>query len=267
MSKNTLLREIKAFLAKEGIEYCSALEFSSCRIINQRRMPDFDVKSAVVFLIPYKTGDYPNRNLSLYSVSRDYHLYANILAQKFQEAFAKSGEKFYLSADSSPLNERKAAIEAGLGVSGQNGLVINKKYGSYVFIGTILTSAVFDGDEYAALSENKGVCLSCGKCKRACEYLQGKTNICFSSLTQKKKTDDGELAAIRSRKIRWGCDICQEVCPMNKHAENTPIAFFYDKVLPCVSVEMIENMTDEEFEKRAYSWRGRAVILRNISEE
>ena len=267
MCKNTLFARIKTFLEQEGIEYCKALEFSRCSVINQRRMPEFDVKSAVVFLMPYKTGDYPHRNVSLYSVSRDYHLYAKMLAEKLNAAFSEDGKGFYLTADSSPVDERAAAVECGLGVMGENGLVINEKYGSYVFVGTILTDAVFEEGEYAPKTDIKKVCLGCGRCKEACGYLRGDGGVCLSELTQKKTLDENELAAVRSNRIRWGCDTCQQVCPMNKEVHNTPIPFFHEAVLPWVSVQIIENMTDEEFESRAYSWRGKKVILRNLSDE
>ncbi len=267
MCKDILFAEIKAFLAKEGIEYCSAIEFSRCRVTNKRRMPDFDVKSVVVFLIPYKTGTYPDRNVSLYSVSRDYHLYAEMLSKRLGDAFSDCPSKLYLTADSSPLNEREAAIEAGLGVIGQNRLVINEKYGSYVFIGTILTDATFGVGEYAPVKMKNSTCVSCGKCKRACDFLDGKRSICLSDLTQKKRVTQEELSVIRSNRVRWGCDTCQEVCPMNKDAQNTPISFFYEAVIPKVSGIVIENMTDEEFKSRAYSWRGKNIILRNLMDE
>ena len=70
-------------------------------------------------------------------------------------------------------------------------------------------------------------------------------------------------------KTVWGCDRCQECCPYNQRAKKngtiySPIPFFNAVTLPSPSVEKIENMSDAEFASRAYSWRGRETILRNL---
>ena len=88
--------------------------------------------------------------------------------------------------------------------------------------------------------------------------------MCLSSLNQQKRVSDDELTLIKQNKIRWGCDVCQLVCPMNKNVQNTPIDFFYEDVVPVVTSEYLQNLQDDKFSERAYSWRGRAVIERNI---
>ena len=262
MSK--LYEVVKAFFEKEKIEYFSPIEFKDCTIINASKLRDFCPKSAVMFLIPYKTGDYPERNVSLYSVSRDYHLYARELEERLKAFMENESAVFRTFCDSSPINERDAAIKACLGVRGKNGLVINEKYGSFVFIGTLLTDGVFDKEEYSEVKNKAPECIGCRKCIDVCGYLSGKESTCFSELTQRKKVSDDELAAIKSDKIRWGCDRCQEVCPMNEAAKKTPIDFFYEDTIPFVTEEYILSAEDEKFCERAYSWRGKEVILRNI---
>jgi epoxyqueuosine reductase QueG len=69
---------------------------------------------------------------------------------------------------------------------------------------------------------------------------------------------------VLSRKIRWGCDTCQDVCPMNKNPAITPISFFHKDIISVLTSEVINSMTDEEFSQRAYSWRGKNTILRNL---
>ena len=78
----TVYEKISDFLKKEGIEYFNALPFSECEVINERKLRDFKPESCIAFLIPYYTGEYPERNISLYSVSRDYHLFAKELEER-----------------------------------------------------------------------------------------------------------------------------------------------------------------------------------------
>ena len=66
--------KIKNFLLNEGIECYSAIKSDNLLVINERIMPE-NAKSCVMFFIPYYTGKHEDRNVSLYSVSLDYHLY------------------------------------------------------------------------------------------------------------------------------------------------------------------------------------------------
>ena len=264
MNNNTsLYKKITDFLKKEGIEYFNAMPFSECEVINERKLRDFKPESCIAFLIPYYTGEYPERNISLYSVSRDYHLFAKELEERLLDFLKDEPYFFRLFADSSPINEREVALKASLGVLGENGLIINDKYKSYVFIGEILTDAVFNREEYCTPSPTK-VCISCGRCKKSCAFLRHETDFCLSALNQKKVLDGNELETVLSQKIRWGCDTCQDVCPMNKNPAITPIPFFHKDIIPILTKDIINSMTDEKFSERAYSWRGKNTILRNL---
>ena len=250
---------VKEFLLSEYIDTFSAIKAKELSVIDSKRMPE-GVKSAVMFLIPYYTGKHCDRNISLYSVSYDYHLFIKELSAKFEG----DGVHFFsFFADTSPINERRAAIDADLGFTGENGLVINEKYGSFVFIGTILTDAEFDRDEYTKKGEKK-TCSGCGLCKKSCAFLRGESDYCLSELNQRKNVTESELEIIRSQKVRWGCDTCQEVCPHNKSVPVTPIEFFRRDLLEKLDAEQIENMSKDEFLKRAYGWRGKKTIIRNI---
>lgn len=251
--------KIKNFLISEGIEYFSAIKAENLCIINERIMPE-NAKSCVMFFIPYYTGKHDNRNVSLYSVSLDYHLYIKELSAKLD---GDNKHYFRFFADTSPINERLAAIEAGLGFAGQNGLLISERYGSFIFIGTLLTDALFDEDEYAVKKEAKS-CKNCGLCKKNCAFLRGEQDYCLSELTQRKNVKDDELKTIHSHKLVWGCDSCQEICPHNKEVEITPIEFFHRNLLERIDGDMIENMSKDEFSKRAYAWRGKKTLLRNL---
>ena len=75
---------------------------------------------------------------------------------------------------------------------------------------------------------------------------------------------DNELEMIKAHNLVWGCDTCQEVCPHNRDVCETPIEFFCKDLLERIDAEMIENMSKDEFSKRAYAWRGKKTLLRNL---
>lgn len=249
------------FFDREKLYIRAEISAESLKIIQPHLMPE-NIKSAVIYLIPYYTGKHEDRNVSLYAVSRDYHFYARSLNERLC-SFAKEhfpDEEFYGFCDSSPINDVSAAISAGLGVLGENRLLINERYGSFVFIGSMLTTMAPENPVNVPIKR----CIQCGKCKKSCDFLCGKSDVCMSELNQRKQLTDQELAIVRSRKIRWGCDICQEVCPMNNDIEKTPIDFFYEEQITRLTTEILENMPKCAFKKRAYAWRGKKTILRNI---
>lgn len=259
--------EIYTELEKRQIFVYSCIDARELEIIQPHLMPQ-DIKSAFLWLIPYRTGDYPDRNVSLYGVSRDYHVFSSAmkaeLTPRLETLFPN--QNFYFFCDSSPINEVAAAVKCGLGVYGNNRLLINPVYGSYVFIGSVLTTLPFDARYAVNYTNGKKRCLMCGKCFAECDFLSGKRSFCYSELNQRKNVTEQELCIIKSRRIRWGCDDCQEVCPMNREAAKTPIEFFYTDTKPNIDEKYINSLAKSEFRSRAYSWRGKKVILRNISE-
>ena len=250
-------------LKKHGIEYSAAVPFDACSIINERKLGVLNKRmtprSVIVFLVPYYVGE-EKRNISKYAVSRDYHLFMRGLFDGVCETLSeKYGAVFCGMADSAPINEVKAAAYAGLGMIGDNGMLINGKYGAYVFIGAIYTDAVF---EYA--DDKTSHCPHCGKCRAACPMKEGRD--CLSAVTQKKGAlTEAEVSYILQYGSAWGCDICADVCPFSKKAAKTPISFFYEDRTPYLTPELLQGMTDEQFAERAYAWRGRSVIERNLN--
>lgn len=256
-------KRIKTLLDNEKIEYAGFIPFSECTVINQPMLDRYcagkEIKSALMLSVPYYAGDFPERNVSLYAVPRDYHLYFKQLYSRLVPALEEMfpGKFFRGFADSSPIGETGAAAKAGLGVIGDRFQVINEKYGSYTFIGEILTDLV--PEEYDTVGVK--LCPHCGACSRACPVKDG----CLSEMTQRKGDPDPEtVRLIRKTGIAWGCDICRTSCPMNRNAAITPIEFFREDLTPVVTAEMIEGMSKAEFLERAYSWRGKKTILRNI---
>lgn len=223
--------------------------------------------TAVLFAVPYFTPDClrPDRNLSAYAVAKDYHGY---FADLFRELIPLLQQRFPSNrfagfADHSPIAEVEAAAKAGLGVIGENRLLITEDYSSYVFLGSLITDALLPTKTTAAES-----CIGCGACKKACPAANGSE--CLSALTQKK----GVLSPIEEEQIvkhgsAWGCDLCQACCPYTRRALEkgsifTAIPYFLQDNLPHLTVRTLSQMSDDAFSSRAYSWRGKATVLRNL---
>lgn len=243
---------------------CGFDEISShlieCRAKN--RLPE-NAKSVIVACFPYLLDKevYKESNISKYAVVTDYHSVAlsrlNSACEKLREMFPD--EKFEAFADNSPIPEVRAACLAGLGVRGMNSLLITEDFGSYVFIGEIITTLELESAK-AAIEP----CIQCKKCLRVCpaKALDGNgvdTRKCLSSVTQKKGslTEDEKKLMLECGCV-WGCDICQDVCPMNRNAATTQIEEFILSPVPVLTPET-------ELDGRAYEWRGRKVTERNLA--
>lgn len=254
---------VKAFFEKEKIEYFGSAKISERHIVISRKLPEF-AKYVTMFLVPYK-NEPEKRNVSYYAVAKDYHYYTKEIEKSLRDQLEKNGitEKFRIFSDNSPFDERKLACELHLGFIGENNLLINEEYGSFVFLAELVTEKNLD------LSSGNGTqrseCEKCNMCKKACptKFLDGK-GTCMSEISQKKNLSDDEKELLKKHYLAWGCDICQQVCPYNKRAKNSPIEFFSQDLLPYVTSDMIEKMDEKDFAKRAYAWRGKSVIMRNF---
>lgn len=264
-----MLDFIKNELKKQNIELVSSINLDECIITRPHLLERHQISkgSVAIFAVPYLTKESTGkRNISSYAVSRDYHIFFKDL---FDDLTCKLKENFHEFnfigfADHSPINEIDAAAKAKLGVIGTNHLLITEKYSSYVFIGEIITDATIP-----SCAGQISHCIDCKKCVISCP-VHNDLSHCLSAITQKKgELDKTEKNHIKSRGCAWGCDICQEVCPYTvKAIQNgtiyTDVDFFKSKQTPHITYDDIENMNEEDFAERAYSWRGKKVISRNL---
>ena len=249
--------KIKSIINKVGIKdvgFCAYNKVSEklieCRA--KQRLPK-NAKTVIVCLFPYKVKELPPENISRYAAVPDYH---KICGEYLERATAElrkhiDGYQFEFFIDNSPLPEVYTAAVAGLGVIGENELLITEDYGSYVFVGEIVTDFQLDLNETAPK-----YCNACGKCKTVCPKYTEKSE-CLSKISQKKgELSPLEVELLRKHKIIWGCDICMEVCPQNQNAKTTYIKEFIDGYR--------NRYTEgEDIKMRAYEWRGEKTVQRN----
>lgn len=259
---------ISSLLRKNGIEIFGMISINDCRIIKPYLLQKNGISSgtAIVMAVPYLASSDSSGNISRYAVSRDYHIFYSDLFTSVTDTLKKAfpENKFVGFADHSPIDEVNAAARCGLGIIGRHGLIITEKHSSYVFIASLFT----DAELHCEAKEPK-FCENCGACIKACPVRLDKST-CLSARTQKKGAlSPDDVALMKEIGTVWGCDICQSVCPHTKKATSsgsiyTDVEFFKSKRLTHITYDTIKNMSEECFNERAYSWRGRETILRNL---
>ncbi len=214
------------------------------------RIPQ-NAKTIIICAFPYKVHEKEPKFLSRYAAIPDYHTVCGEMLKSAKEKLTHlyTQNEFEYFCDNSPIPEVHVAAVAGLGVKGDNGLLITKEYGSFVFLGEIVTDLEIKCEDMYA------ECNHCGNCKNICPVKLNKTS-CLSNLSQKKKLTEDELKILKENKILWGCDICANACPMNQNIKNTDINEF-------ISNYREEYVVDEDTRNRPYTWRGEEVIKRN----
>jgi len=189
-------------------------------------------RSVVMLATDYVSGDGdarrsdPDRGqLARYALGDDYH---DLLRQRLNALGAwleqrVPGCRCRGVVDSAPLSERELAARAGLGWFGKNTMLIDPRAGSYFFLSALLTTLDLPPDQPIEVDH----CGSCTACLDACptgalpEPRLLDASRCLSALTIE---DRGPVPSeLRSGFGNWvfGCDICQEVCPWNRHAPGT----------------------------------------------
>jgi len=219
------------------------------------------IAAAFPYLLPEEC--YAGRNIARYAVVEDYH---KICGARLERACALlrerfPGEEFAHYCDRSPLPEVALAQRAGLGVRGRHNLLITEDYGSWVVLGEIITTA-----ELPRISNCQLSIINCQLCEAPCVIACPTGALdngfdkakCLSYLSQRKGALDPEIAAhLRQSNSAWGCDLCQEACPRNRGVKINPLPEFLANAAPRLDAQALPN-------DRAYAWRGRAVLERNI---
>ncbi|MGR3763329.1 tRNA epoxyqueuosine(34) reductase QueG [Rossellomorea sp. NS-SX7] len=176
--------------------------------------------------------------------------------------------RFKSMVDTGELVDRAVAERAGIGWSGKNCSIITPEFGSYVYLGEMVTNLPFEPDE-----PMEDQCGTCNKCVDVCptgaliDGGQLDAQKCIAFLTQTKGFLADEYRVKLGNRL-YGCDTCQTVCPENKgkdfhfHEEMEP-----DPEIAKPLLKPLLTISNREFKEKyghvSGSWRGKKPIQRN----
>lgn len=198
------------------------------------------IRSVICVVLNYYTPhpqptDPAHGKISRYARGRDYHRVLHKRLKAFSDWLEQEAEavgqpiqvRYY--ADTGPVQDKFWAQQAGLGWVAKNANVITRQYGSWVFLGEILTTLDLEPDR-----PHTNHCGTCTRCLEACPtqaitqpYVVD-ANRCIAYHTIENRADTLP-PKITPHLNNWvaGCDICQEVCPWNvRFAQPTDVAEF-----------------------------------------
>lgn len=229
-----------------------------------------DGKTIISIAFPYLYDKEQKDNIyfSKYTLGKDYHQVLSMYLNNICEYIKSLGGKAMYFVDSNALPERHIAALSGMGFIGKNNMLITKDYGSYVFLGEIITNLTIEEDE--PLNQE---CDSCNLCLRACPTkaisafsTNNNSNVCLSYITQKKEIESDYFSKFNGR--IFGCDTCQNVCPYNRDIQYSNIKEFkpFDFMKNVILEELIyldNKAFREKYKNTSCGWRGKNIIIRN----
>ena len=208
--------------------------------------------------------------VSLYARGQDYHeLMTERLERLARVVRERHGAQARAFVDSQPVLERFWAWRAGLGWIGKNACLINRKQGSLLFLGGLLTDLELEPD-----GPQPDHCGRCTKCIDACptgaiaegRFIESAKCIAYHTIENRGRVPE----AVMERMGRWvaGCDICQTVCPWNDPVTPGPS---FDTLNPAFDAPLAElaDWSAAEFKAKmkgvAMSRMKYAGFLRNVA--
>jgi epoxyqueuosine reductase len=197
---------------------------------------------------------------SIYVHGEDYH---RVMQRMLGELEARVRAEFPSAGmravcDIHPVSDRALALRAGVAWLGKNTNVISPQFGSWIFLGELLTTLDLRADEPL-----ETLCAGCTKCIDACPTGALDTPFvldarrCISYLTIEKRGEIDTELAVRIGADVYGCDTCQSVCPFNRVASES-VVFSRESRSPLIDMTLDElaAISDEEFSEKT---RGSAI--------
>ena len=210
--------------------------------------------------------------IAKYAYGEDYHF---VVKERVKELLSRITEKFgaiegRCFVDSAPVMERTWAANSGLGWIGKNTLLLTKARGSYQFLAELICDLQLEAD-----GPVKDYCGSCTKCIDACptqaihsDYTMDGSK-CISYFTIELKEEIPKGMEDQFENWMFGCDICQDVCPINSRAKvhNEPRFEANSRLLEMTKTEwkeITEEVFNELFKKSSVKRTKFAGLKRNI---
>ncbi|MEW6494576.1 MAG: tRNA epoxyqueuosine(34) reductase QueG [Cyanobacteriota bacterium] len=220
-----------------------------------------EVQSVICVALNYYTPhqrpqDSQYAKISRYGWGRDYHKVMHKRLKALNNWLGEQGEEIQARyyADTGPVQDKAWAERAGIGWIAKNGNVITREYGSWVFLGEVLTNLALTPD-----TPHTQHCGTCTRCLEACPtgaiakpfVVDANRCIAYHTIENRAK----ELPEFIANHLEgWvaGCDICQDVCPWNQRfAQPTDVAEFQpysENVAPTLTE--LATISDEEWNRR-----------------
>lgn len=201
---------------------------------------------------------------SFYTFGNDYH---QVLKHKIEEVMTELKIKYDYGVDNHAHDERLAAAMAGVGYLGKNQLIINKNYGSYLFLGLVYLDLELEENFILDIDDNCGTCTLCIQAcpTKALSNTGFAVDKCISAYNQTKKILNED--EIKNNHLLLGCDICQVVCPKNINKKAEKHSEFDLSGKEMVSIIDLFTLSNKEFFSRyqhmSYLWKGKTILMRN----
>lgn len=239
-------------------------------------------RSIIALAVPYYAADRGNEQgatgyhgrVARYAWSEDYHCaiegklvqLAGLVRQMGGDVLVKG------YVDTGPVAERAVAVRAGIGWLGKNSNVLTSRYGSWVLLAELFTSLELEPD----VPLRKG-CGQCDRCLRACPtgalvapYTLDNAR-CISYLTIELRGSVPRELRPKIGNLIFGCDICQDVCPVNVRAARATDGTCPPSIDPGAGRDLLPLLAldDAQFRQRfrgsALRRAGRVGLQRNVA--
>lgn len=220
-----------------------------------------EVRSLICVALNYYTphqrpNDDQHGKISRYGWGRDYHRVMQkqlkALSEWLRSLSSDTQTRFYV--DTGPVQDKFWAQQAGIGWIAKNGNVITRDYGSWVFLGEVLTNLELEPDV-----PHTAHCGTCTRCLEACPtgaiaapfVVDANRCIAYHTIENRAATLPPTIA---DKMEGWvaGCDICQDVCPWNQRfAQETDVEAFQpyaENVAP--QLADLESLDEAEWNRR-----------------
>ncbi|MCK4608527.1 MAG: tRNA epoxyqueuosine(34) reductase QueG, partial [Gammaproteobacteria bacterium] len=244
----TAKQKLAKWLAKG---YHGTMTYMTKQPYGSETSSEFTPKSVISCAVNYLPDCNSNTNISRYALGRDYHkVVRNRLHKLAKKIEIEIGpHKYRCFNDSSQIQEKALAINAGIGWQGKNSLIINPNHGSWLFLGEIFTDL-----ELACDQPQEPHCGNCNACIKACptkaivKPYQIDARRCIAYLTiEHKGSIPLELRPLMGKQI-YGCDFCQAACPWNRFAKTSPLTDFQPRNnLDTATLIELFGWSEEEF--------------------